>query len=135
MRVELERALGELQDRMAKVLADQDQAHVARLEALRAELAGTLDDIDDMVGSALEAGVGSFEQRAVGLRSEVSSAMYEVQQLIIESARADAELVDGAFAAAQRRIEEVAAVTRQVATEQAELRGLLEQVLRQSTRP
>jgi hypothetical protein len=56
--------------------------------------------------------------------------MYEVQQLIIEAARADSELIDGAFAAAQRRIDEVAALARSVAAEQGELRSLVEQALR-----
>jgi hypothetical protein len=130
MRVEMERAISELHGRVGRLLAEQDQVHASRIDQLRAELSGTLDDLDEMVGAALEAGVGSFEQRAVGLRSEVSSAMYEVQQLIIEAARADSELIDGAFAAAQRRIDEVAALARSVAAEQGELRSLVEQALR-----
>jgi hypothetical protein len=126
LRSEVASAVGELRTALAEL--QREATGGPDLCQLRDELGGTFNSLERSLAEALQSDTDAQEQQQRVLRDELADALASVAQLVVDTARSEAQARAAAFDAAGQRIDQLARATAAVVGAQAELRNMLVQL-------
>jgi hypothetical protein len=126
LRRDVETAIDELRATVRE--AQSQTAGGGALEQLRKELGSTFSSLERSLADVLQSDADAQDQQQRALRDELADALASVAQLVVDTARSEAQARATAFDSAGQRIDQLARATAAVVGAQAELRNMLVQL-------